>query len=280
MKRFVLGFLFSVLCCATFAQGSRTYVSLPAKKWGVALGNAKNYTGLRLNFKDWETVKLNGINVQLWSKPHSFFYDLDSVRYQNARNNGLQIGIIQSSTVETNGISWGTFLNSDRRARGLSMALGFNTGGRERYGVSYGTFTLRASRIAGVGLSGCYISGDTLSGLLVSGVSITGTAIKHIQQVNGVAIAVAQSEAYEVNGVMIGGLWAAAVKLEGVMIGGYNKTASTFGVQIGLFNSSNQLHGMQFGLLNRARNVPRWRRVFPIVNWNFRRERNITPSPL
>ena len=38
-------------------------INFPTSKFGLSIGNSKNFTGLRINFSDRQVEKINGLNI-------------------------------------------------------------------------------------------------------------------------------------------------------------------------------------------------------------------------
>ena len=53
-----------IAAAATSAAGQS--LDIPSKKWGLSLGNSREFTGLRFNFRDSRVRRITGINVTQW----------------------------------------------------------------------------------------------------------------------------------------------------------------------------------------------------------------------
>jgi len=248
---------------------SGNYLTIGSPTAGICLGNAYNYSGLRLNLNDRNVRKINGVNVHFLARRHHFYFDPDSTQWETAVTNGFNFGIFTSAAVQTNGLGIGLLANADVFSNGISLSAGFNTAGQTRNGLSFGLLTLRSTSINGIGASAFWVTGERLNGFFVSAWAVSGGAKTTIYSIKGMAIAPIAIEARRIHGVAIGGVGVGAIDFRGLAIGLITNTKYTQGVQIGVYNASHNLRGVQIGLLNRARNNPPWARWLPIVNFHF-----------
>lgn len=47
-------------------QASAQSLDIPSKAWGLSIGNSREFTGLRFNFRDSRVIRVTGVNVTLW----------------------------------------------------------------------------------------------------------------------------------------------------------------------------------------------------------------------
>ena len=57
-----LTFLLALGSAAVQAQS----LDFPSKCWGLSIGNSKEFTGLRFNFRDSQVKSIDGVNITLW----------------------------------------------------------------------------------------------------------------------------------------------------------------------------------------------------------------------
>jgi hypothetical protein len=64
---------------------------------GISIGNSPLLTGLRLNWRDENVVRINGINVTLWTPGSS----------PRGEVNGLSLGLLARAPAASTGSCWG-----------------------------------------------------------------------------------------------------------------------------------------------------------------------------
>ena len=276
--RFTLPFIISLsfICSLnSYAQEpvekQSKYLTIGSAKGGICFGNSIVYNGLRFNLRDRQTRQLNGINIHLLAKAHSFYFDADSTIWANAYNRGLNLGIINTAAVRSVGISTGLLVNGDGYTKGFSFAGLINTAGVLRKGITFGGLTVRSKRIKGLSISGIWTHGEDLSGLFLAGWSISSSNTAQIRNFKGLGIAGILVEAQKIKGLAIASIGVAAYEMQGVGIASINNVGEMKGIQIGLYNNAKKMRGIQFGLLNRIQSNPRWARLLPLVNFRFRK---------
>ena len=97
-------------------------------------------------------------------------------------------------------------------------------------------------------------------------VGISGAFFVNISQVHHGIQSAFFNEAYKMRGLQIG-MSNKSRDTRGIQLGLLTEAYRMRGLQIGVYNRSKDTRGIQFGLLNKNE-----RRLFPIVNWNFKRE--------
>jgi hypothetical protein len=238
--RAVLGltlFLIPAASRALFGQS----LDFPSKRWGISIGNSKEFNGLRINFSDSRVYRINGINVTLW-KPMK-----DN---EDAVVQGLSLGIIPGAGY----------------LRGIQLGLLGVAGERELTGVSIG--------LLGVG-SGGDVTGINLGGLgagsggSMTGVNIGGFGVGAGENLTGINIGIFGVGAGEnMKGINIGGfgvgagedaMWVnigifgagAGRDMKGINIGGFGIGAGRDmkGINIGGFGvgAGEKLIGLTIG---------------------------------
>ena len=69
-------------------------LDLPNERYGMSLGNSKNFTGLRINFIDKEVDEINGVNVTLWRAKEN----------KDAEVKGISLGLVSQEAGRLIGI--------------------------------------------------------------------------------------------------------------------------------------------------------------------------------
>ena len=283
-------------------------LTIPAKQWGICVGNQPRFSGLRFNFFDNNIDKINGINITLW-KPQDKFttgavngLSLGLLPHA-ARLNGIQIGFLGAGAKqEINGITLGllgcgcggdmTGINIGGLGIGSGGDLsGFNLGflgagaGNNVIGINIGGLGIGAGQnITGLNIGGLGVgAGEKLAGINIAGLGagagkkLIGLTICGIgagaPEVKGVAIAGIGLGGHNLSGLFMS-LGTIQVRDEGVMKG---VTISAFnyirgiqkGISIGIVNYAYRLKGVQIGLINIVRDNPRGRTFLPLINFCF-----------
>jgi hypothetical protein len=273
---------------------------------GLAIGDVPRVTGLRLNYRDRNLERVNGVNVTIWSP---YGGGSGTVR-------GLALGLPLTGAERIDGIATGIFgvgtaggmtgigvgglgIGSGGSMRGLFVGgLGVGGGGRidgiaiGGLGVGVGG-RLRGVAIGGLGVGG----GGSAEGLMIGGLGVgsggdvTGIAIGGLgvgaggrlhglavgglgvgaPRIDGIAAAALAVGAQDAKGALI----APWVKIEhgemqGLTIGAFNQVRGLHhGLAIGIVNYAEELQGVQVGVINIARNNPSGAKVLPIANAHF-----------
>lgn len=148
---------------------------------------------------------------------------------------------------------------------GIGVGAGGNLTGLNIAGVGAGTGgDLKYINIAGIGFG----SGGSISGLNIAGIGMGAGS-----QIKGFSIAGLGAGASEFKGVTIAG-GTIRVKDGGILTGfaasAFNQIKGTQkGVSLGIVNYAYKLEGLQIGLINIVRDNPDFKRILPLVNWNF-----------
>ncbi|MDB4908747.1 MAG: hypothetical protein JWO05_3531 [Gemmatimonadetes bacterium] len=202
---FILAALVLAPCLAS-AQG----LDLTVNHVGIAIGEVPEVTGLRLNFRDRNLKKVNGINLTLWNP------------YQPATGvvNGLALGVPITGAREVNGIGFGVLgLGVDDRFRGIGVAGIGMGGGGDLEGILVGGIGLGSGgSVKGIGIGGIGVgSGGNVTGLMLSGVGVgAGGSAKGIL-VGGIGVGAGG----DVRGLAVGGVGVGAGgSFHGIGIGG------------------------------------------------------------
>ena len=177
---------------------------------GIGIGEVPEVTGLRLNFRDRNLKKVNGVNVTIWNP------------YQPATGvvNGIALGVPITGAREVNGLGIGVLgLGVDDRFRGIGVAgIGLGGGGNLE-GIMVGGIGLGSGgNVKGIGVGGIGVgSGGNVTGLMVSGIGVgAGGSVKGIL-VGGIGVGAGG----DVRGLAVGGIGVGAGgSFHGIGVGG------------------------------------------------------------
>lgn len=289
-----------------FAAGQS--LNFPAKTWGISIGNSKEFSGLRFNFRDSRVRKITGINVTLWQPRKD---DKDALV------TGISIGTIPGGG-RLRGLQLGILgVGADRDVTGVTLGLlgagagenvsGINIGG---LGIGCGT-DLKGFSVGGLGVgAGENVHGITIGGVgagagkNMTGLNIGGIGLGAGEKLSGITVAgVGAGAGDELKGLTIAGIAAGAPRVRGLVMAGWavggkdiggaalsgicvlvtnggrmsGLAASPFnyirgsqsGISIGIVNYAHRIKGVQIGLVNIVRDNPSALRVLPIFNSSF-----------
>ncbi len=285
-------------------------VDFPTKKWGISFGNSKQFTGLRFNFRDSQVSRIRGVNVTFWhpkkDNPDAVVEGLSlGLVPGGGYMKGIQIGLL-GVAAEKNmaGFNVGLLgMGAGDKISGINIGglgagagksiVGFNVGGLgigagdNAYGINIGGLGVGAGKdTIGINIGGLGIgAGDNLIGINIAGLG-AGAGKK----LAGLTVCGLGAGSEEIQGLTLAGIGLGGETLKGVqvalgmvrvtnngrMIGfaasafNYIKGSQT-GLSIGLVNYAYSLKGVQIGLINIVRDNPRYLKVLPIMNANFRR---------
>jgi hypothetical protein len=183
------------VCCAStaLAQEARRSLDLTVNHVGISIGDSREVTGLRLNFRDTRLERVDGMNITIWPAAKS----------SNGAVRGIALGLPYTGGREIFGISAGVGIEAKENLSGISASL-FGSGAGK---------SVRGIHVAGVGMG----SGGDVSGIGVGGIGIGAGGSLHGLMVGGIGAGAGGS----VRGIVIGGIGAAAGgSLEGIAIGG------------------------------------------------------------
>jgi hypothetical protein len=243
--------------------------NFPANKYGISIGNSREFNGIRFNFADKNVKKINGFNFTLWTENvKELFFWKNETTLNSSIVNGISIGIIPiARSMQPINIGVLAIGTSPDNLNGITISgilLG-STGNLN--GISFSGLMTQVDAISGIAISGLLVNGvGGINGLAVSGLIISSDT----RNINGMAICPGILFCgFNFRGVGISGIYAQAESFEGLSIAAYAKTREMHGLSIGLFNKTNNLHGMQIGLLNYAGNNPKLLRLLPFFNLHF-----------
>lgn len=240
-KKFLLtALLVSAIFVLLNSNSTAQSLDIPSSKWGLSIGNSKNFTGLRFNFRDHNVEKIVGINVTLWRAYDNDWAEVQGISFgvvpQAGYLKGLQIGI--------GGVA------AEKELSGISLGiLGAGAGG-DVSGVAIGGLGVGA----GESLKGVFVGGLGVgSGGDVSGVMIGGLGAGAGGSMKGISIGLLGIGAGEdLYGLNIGGLGAGAGRnVAGISIGllGIGAGNNMTGINVGGLGAGagNRLTGITIG---------------------------------
>ena len=299
----VITALSALVAVPAHAQRARS-VDLTVNDVGLSIGDSRRVTGLRLNYRDRNLERVNGINATLW------------MPYEDMRGvvRGIALGVPATGARRIEGIAAGIIgIGADESIRGLGVGgIGLGVGedfrgigiggiglgvGQNASGILLGGIgagvggNMTGLSIAGIGVgAGGNVKGLSITGIGmgaggdVTGVQIAGIGIgsggtlKYVSiagagigapRIEGLAIA-AGVGAENARGVIIAPIYfriQAEGKMRGVNLSAYNNIRGTQqGLAIGIFNYARTLDGVQVGLLNYAGNKSH-ARLLPVFNY-------------
>lgn len=191
---------------------------------GLSIGDSRRTTGVRLNYRDRQLRRANGLNVTLW-RPY------ESVR---STVNGIAVGLPLTGGNRVRGIGVGAGISAQTALNGLFLApLGLGSGGRLR-GIAVGGLGIGAGeRVQGLMLGGLGAgAGEDAEGLFVGGLGVGAGGTSNGILVGGLGAGAGE----HANGLLVGGLGAGAGgSVTGLLVGGAGAGAgeSATGILIG-----------------------------------------------
>jgi len=254
MRTFLLLLL---LLLTPLVSQARQSVGVMVNDVGLSIGDSKEVTGLRLNFRDRNMRMVRGVNATIWTAHEPM----------RGTVNGVALGLPATSAEYITGYGWGLFgVGAEKDLTGvafggLGVGAGENVSGLILAGLGVGAGgDFNGVGIAGIGAgAGGDIKGITLSGLAsgsggtMTGLHVAGFAIG-AESVNGLIVAPGY---FRIEEGFQNGLAASAVSV----VRGDQR-----GVTIGLYNYARKLEGVQIGLINHAANKKRFK-VLPLINF-------------
>ena len=190
----------TLLCCSSTmlaltarAQDARRSLDLTVNHVGVSIGDSREVTGLRLNFRDTRLERVDGINLTVWKPAKS----------SHGRVRGLALGLPYTGGASILGLAAGVGIAAEETLGGISVALVGSGGGS----------SIRGIHAAGIGVG----SGGDVRGIAVGGIGIGAGGSLRGLMIGGIGAGAGGSA----RGIVIGGIGAAAGgSLQGIAIGG------------------------------------------------------------
>ena len=203
--------LAALLLVLPLASGAAQGLDLTVNHVGVAIGDIPRVTGLRLNFRDRNLERVDGVNVTIWSP------------YPNARSSvvrGLALGLAATGAGEIDGVAAGLFgVGAEDRIRGIGIGgVGLGAGGRLEGLMIGGIGVGSGGGMSGIGIGGIGLgSGGDLHGLFVGGIGVGGGGDLVGIAIGGIGVGVGGN----VRGLTVAGLAAGAGgDVEGITVAG------------------------------------------------------------
>lgn len=271
---------------------------------GLSIGDSEKVTGIRLNYRDRNMRRVNGINATIWTPYDPMMGDVY----------GYAVGLPLTGARNITGIGWGLFgVGAEQDMAGLAWG-GIGVGaGRDLSGVMVGGIGAGSGRdISGVVIGGIGAgAGRDMAGLAIGGIGVgaggdvvgimlAGIGLGAGGDLAGISVSgFASGAGGTMRGVHVASFALGATALEGIFVTGFAAGGSDFtglavapgyfrlddgthkglsvsavsdirgtqrGVTIGLFNYARNLSGVQIGVLNYARNKNRFK-VMPLINF-------------
>jgi hypothetical protein len=278
-----------LIMLSTDRQSYAQALNIPFKEAGISFGNSKVFNGLRLNFRDRQVEKINGLNITFWKAKENEEAKVNGVSFgllpEAGYLRGVQLGILGvGAEREIRGISLGLLgAGSGDRVCGLAAGgLGIGAG-KSMTGIFLGGLgagsggTLNGVVIGGLGAgAGGDIKGLAIGGLGVgsggnlTGISLAGMGAGASGNIKGITLALLGAGAGEdmtgitvgglgagcggdLKGIVLGGLGAGCGgELKGVALAGFGAGAPTVrGLILSvLFAGGNEIHGITLAGLN------------------------------
>jgi hypothetical protein len=199
-------------------------LDIPTRKYGLSIGNSKNFTGLRINFRDSRVQKITGINVTFWQPKNN----------NRAVVHGFSLGILPRAGY----------------LKGLQMAVLGAGAEKDLKGMSLGLLGIGAGNdLSGISIAGIGVG----SGGSMKGINIGGLGAGAGGDVRGIVIAgLGAGSGGNIRGITIGGLGAGAsgnieglaFALLGAGAGGDIKGITIAGLGAG---AGGNIHGLTVG---------------------------------
>jgi hypothetical protein len=261
-KLFIFGssifFTFAINLSAQDTLYNGRSLNIPFRKYGMSFGNSHVFNGIRINYRDSNVRRINGLNLT----------------FMNPRDGGKNEVV--------NGLNLG-FFPLARVSQPITIAL-FGAGATHLNGFALSCLILGSDgNINGLSISGLYtmvdgtesrINGIALSvfGVMaqkaINGIAIAGLGIGTFKgNMNGLAISAVYNKINgRFNGIMATAGYLGSEIFNGLTISGYANIRNMHGLSIALFNRTQHLQGLEIGLLNYAGNNPKILRILPGIN--------------
>ncbi len=178
---------------AAAQEDSRRSLDLTVNHTGISIGDSREVTGLRLNFRDTRLERVDGVNITMWSP----------TKGSHGTVRGVAIGAPRTGADRFSGIALNVFgIEADQTLRGVTIS-GIGAGaGKEMSGAHLALIGMGSGGdLRGVGIGGIGIgAGGSLRGLMVGGIGAGAGG--------------------DVRGIVVGGIGAAAGgRLDGIAVG-------------------------------------------------------------
>ncbi|MFQ5569832.1 MAG: hypothetical protein ACE5G0_09170 [Rhodothermales bacterium] len=218
-----------LLCLAAFTDVERSVaqsLDVPVEGYGLSIGDSPWVNGLRINFRDRNLRRVNGVNLTIWTPRSPASGTVNGVALgvpmTGARRiRGLAVGIIGAGADETiTGVALGPVgVGSGRSIEGLGIGgIGIGAGG-DLIGVGIGGLGAGAGAdVTGIMVGGLGVgAGDDITGIMIGGLGVGGGGDVLGLGIGGLGVGAGGS----VTGVAFGGLGVGGGgDMTGLMVGG------------------------------------------------------------
>ena len=184
-----------LLSCSTsaFAQDGRRSLDLTVNHVGISMGDSREVTGLRINWRDTRLERVDGVNLTVWKVAKS----------SHGTVRGIALGAPFTGGRQITGLAAGVGIEAEEKLAGISVSLIGSGAGTSVRGIHLGGIGMGSGGdVRGIGVGGIGVgAGGSLQGLMVGGIGAGAGG--------------------NVRGIVIGGIGAAAGgSIEGIAIGG------------------------------------------------------------
>ncbi len=220
--------LAALFVLAVPSLGSAQGLDLTINHVGLAIGDIPEVTGLRLNYRDRNLRRVDGMNVTIWMP-----YNDEDMR---GVVRGIALGLPMTGARNIDGLAVGLFgVGAQDRIRGIGFApIGLGSGGSLEGLMIGGVGAGTGGSITGIGVAGIGLgSGGRMRGLFVGGIGvgsgedvegiiIGGVGVGAGRNLTGISISgIASGAGGDVRGLTIAGIAAGAGgDLTGITIAG------------------------------------------------------------
>ena len=286
MRTFLLLLL---LLLTPLVSQARQSVGVMVNDVGLSIGDSKEVTGLRLNFRDRNMRMVRGVNATIWTAHEPM----------RGTVNGVALGLPATSAEYITGYGWGLFgVGAEKDLTGVAFGgLGVGAGRNLTGLVSGGLGVGAGENVSGLILAGLGVgAGGDFNGVGIAGIGagaggdVVGILVSGIGtgaggDIKGITLSgLASGSGGTMTGLHVAGFAIGAESVNGLIVApGYFRIEEGFqnglaasavsvvrgdqrGVTIGLYNYARKLEGVQIGLINHAANKKRFK-VLPLINF-------------
>jgi hypothetical protein len=274
-----------ILCIGVYSLHAQDTLSsgkalnIPFRKYGISIGNSREFNGIRINLADKNVRRINGLNITFWvSKlsinkfPNNYNAIVNGVSLGIIPTGGsmqpINIGLVGVGAKKLNGLTIGGLtIHSFGNINGLiASGLAVETGGNIN-GLSVNGLWTESSIISGLAFSGFIV----VAYKAINGLAIGGFGVASAGEINGIASSLAYLSGENFRGLGITPGYLKSEIYNGIAIAGYANTGQFHGLSIALYNRTKELHGLQLGVLNYAGNNRKGLKMLPIINMHLRK---------
>jgi len=203
MQKIIL--LLTVLCLSLALAGTSLAGSLdiPVKGAGLSIGNSQTFAGLRLNFKDADLKRIDGVTVSIWKPEESPFGHI----------NGISLGIGGTRAEQGAGLTTNFISCEFERFDGIALC-GIGGGVGDMSGIGLGGLGLGGDDLTGIFAAGLGLGGDDMTGIFAAGLGVGG------DDMTGIGAAGLGFGGNDMTGVFAAGLGMGGDDMTGVFMSG------------------------------------------------------------